>query len=262
MITSRRKFLKQAGGAILLPFMGSQLLGRSRAAYFAVHGFIENNPDAVFIMKTNVDNKTNASAIKQAGLDFAGSVFVGTDDAKIGIPFSHTYVMKPNLTAWRWDNDSIPFENVMGVITDVNFVEGIIEHMKTMGISADDIHLREVNGTENMTEGGYGAMAVRTGADVQVINESITTISQEKIQWIDVPEGLFFTKIPYLSPVNAENSWLLNIAKFTLEKMAAGGIYDHVGGGFHRAVPDLELSDRDRLQQFHAWSPVRFITAE
>ena len=208
-----------AGSALLLPYSSTGLFGRTRAQYFAVHAFIENNPGAVFIMKTAVDSKTNASAIKQAGLTFAGSVFVGTDDIETGIPLTYTFAMKPNLTAWRWNNGTIPFEDVMGIITDASFVEGIIEHMKTMGISAGHIHLREVNGTENMTEGGYGAMAARTGADVQVIDESITTISPEKIQWIDVPDGFFFTRIPYLSPVNTANSWLLNIAKFKAHSM-------------------------------------------
>ena len=126
MIT-RRKFLKQAavagGSALLLPFSASRLMGSTLAQYFAVHTFIENNPNAVFIMKTNVDVKTNSAAIKQAGLDFGSSVFVGTDDAESGIPFDYTFAMKPNLTAWRWDNDSVPFEEVMGIITDVNFVD-------------------------------------------------------------------------------------------------------------------------------------------
>lgn len=34
------------------------------------------------------------------------------------------------------------------------------------------------------------------------------------------------------------NEKILHIAKFSLEKMASGGIYDHVGGGFHRYSTD------------------------
>ncbi len=34
------------------------------------------------------------------------------------------------------------------------------------------------------------------------------------------------------------NEKILHIARLTLEKMAAGGIYDHVGGGFHRYATD------------------------
>jgi uncharacterized protein YyaL (SSP411 family) len=33
---------------------------------------------------------------------------------------------------------------------------------------------------------------------------------------------------------------ILRMAKITLEKMAAGGIYDHVGGGFHRYSTDRQ----------------------
>jgi hypothetical protein len=222
-MSTRRHFFKQisyaGGSALLLPFSASRLLGRSRAQYFAVHQFIENNPDAVFLMKTDINVKTNATAIKQAGIDFAASVFVGTDDAGIGIPLDYAFAIKPNLTAWRWDNGTVPFEEVMGIITDVNFVEGIIEQMKSMGIGAGHIYVREVNGTENITEGGYGAMRVRTGADVQVITTSITDISPEKVAWKEVNGGYFFKRIPYLSPINAPNSWLLNVAKFKAHGM-------------------------------------------
>jgi uncharacterized protein YyaL (SSP411 family) len=32
----------------------------------------------------------------------------------------------------------------------------------------------------------------------------------------------------------AEAKQALDMAKFSLTKMAAGGMYDHIGGGFHR----------------------------
>jgi hypothetical protein len=261
MMITRRNFLRQitlaGGSALLLPFSASRLLGKTLAPYFAVHTFIENNPEAVFIMKTAVDVKTNAAAIKQAGLDFGSSVFVGTDNAEIGIPLDHAFAMKPNLTAWEWDNSTAPFEQMMGVITDVNFMEGIIESMKLLGISADHIHIREVNGSENLTRGGYNTMASRTGADVQVIGESITTISDSKIKWVDVPDGYFFKRIPYLSPINAQNSWLLNIAKFKAHGMGLtlcaknlqGSIVNKYQGhcdSYNAIKPEI---DRDHVQQ-------------
>jgi uncharacterized protein (DUF362 family) len=107
----------------------------------------------------------------------------------------------------------------MGVITDANFVEGVIESMKGLGISADHIYIREVNGVENMTEGGYGDMADRTGADVQILNQEVGTIAEEKIQWLDLEQGVWFNRIPYLWPINAPDSWLLNISKFKAHTM-------------------------------------------
>jgi uncharacterized protein (DUF362 family) len=70
-----------------------------------------------------------------------------------------------------------------------------------------------------LTEGGYEAMGVRTGADVQVINTGVADLSAEQVQWIDVNNGVWFNKIPFLWPVNSPDSWLLNIAKFKTHAM-------------------------------------------
>lgn len=222
MIT-RRTFLKKvslAGGAVIfLPVSAYTQRSKSSAACFALHQFIENNPDAVFIMKTQVDTKFNAEAIKQAGLDFGRSVFFGSDDPENGIPLDHAFAIKPNLTSRGAWQPGYTVEGTMGVITDANFVEGVIESMKETGIAADHIHIREVNGVENLSDGGYQDMADRTGADVQIINQSIGNLSEDKIYWRDVPEGVYFNKIPFLKPVNTPNSWLLNISKFKAHSM-------------------------------------------
>lgn len=219
----RREFLKIAAAAT-----GAMLINPSKIfskgskpafGYFAVHPFIEQNPEAVFIMRTNVDVKTNSEAIKQAGLAFGRSVFTNTDDQTNGIPLSHNIAIKPNLTSRGKWQPGYTVEGTMGVITDVFFVEGIIESMKELGIFADQFYIREVNGVENLTEGGYGAMGQRTGADVQVINTGVDQLSPGTVQWIDVPDGVWFNKIPYLWPVNSSDSWLLNVAKFKTHSM-------------------------------------------
>lgn len=76
---ARRDFLKITGAAtgtiILNPLNASSYPLKTTAAYFTVHPFIEQNPDAVFIMRTDVDVKTNSEAVKQAGLLFGQSIF-------------------------------------------------------------------------------------------------------------------------------------------------------------------------------------------
>jgi len=68
-----------------------------------VHPFIQDNPDAVFIMRTQVDSKTNATALKDVGLNFGKSVFGLTDDPQYGVPLTHQIAIKPNLTCrYRW----------------------------------------------------------------------------------------------------------------------------------------------------------------
>jgi len=70
-----------------------------------------------------------------------------------------------------------------------------------------------INGSENIEKAGYGAMRDRTGVNIQL------GAGNPQLQWVDVPEGVWFNRIPYLWPMNAPNSWLLNIAKFKAHGM-------------------------------------------
>jgi len=222
---NRRKFLKTTAlisGACLFDSAEaiSRISGRMSANYFSVHPFIEDNPDAVFIMLTDVDVKTNADAIRQAGLQLGQSLLIPTDDSEKGIPTSHTIAIKPNLTGRRVDDQRYTTEGTMGIVTDANFVEGLIESIKGLGIEGNQIYLRNSKGFENLEEGGYAAMAERTGADVQMFyQETVDLYSPELLQWKDVPDGQFFKRLPYFWPINSPDSWLLNVAKFKTHKM-------------------------------------------
>jgi len=222
-LIDRRNFIKTigaAGGALILnPFRNLNAYHTKASEYFGIHPFIEDNPDAVFIMRTDVNVKTNSQAIKQIGMHFGKSVFVHLADELHDIPLTNNVVIKPNLTSrGKWDS-RYTVEGSVGVVTDACFVEGIIERFKELEIPASQIYLREVNGTENMTEGGYGDVAERTGADIQIINTVVDDIPEDDLQWIDVPDGIWFNKIPYLWPVNSPDSWLLNISKFKTHAM-------------------------------------------
>ena len=215
---TRRDFLKIAatatGAVAANPLSAFSYPFKQTANYFTVHPFIEQNPDAVFIMKTNVDVKTNSEAVKQAGLAFGQSVFQLTDDDQTGVPLDYMFPIKPNLTSWAWDTpQDADFKQVMGAVTDVNFVEGVIESMKALGINAEQFYIRDANGSENYDRAGYSAMGERTGVDIQL------NAQNPQLQWVDVPEGVWFKRIPYLWPINTPNSWLLNIAKFKAHGM-------------------------------------------
>jgi hypothetical protein len=221
MIINRRQFVQTSlfvgTGMMIDPF--KKFLNPKASSFFGVHPFILQNPEAVFIMRTDVDMKTNSSAIKAAGLDFGRSVFGLTDDAENGIPLTHKVVIKPNLTCRARNHASYTITRSMGIVTDANFVEGIIESLKELGISAGQFYIREVNCPEDLADGGYINMAERTGIDLQGIDIPASELSADKIQWIDVPDGVWFKKIPYLWPVNAPDTWLLNIAKFKTHGM-------------------------------------------
>ncbi len=137
----RRNFLKSSsllyGSAA---FMRPSLVfaGASKpSGYFGVHPFVEQHPEAVFIMRTRVDYKTNAAACKRAGLDLGRSVLVPMD--KTGIPVSYNIATKPNLTAHEAVDRKREFalEDTMGIATDVNFIEGLFESLKDLGVAGD-----------------------------------------------------------------------------------------------------------------------------
>lgn len=189
------------------------------STYFGIHPFILMNQDAVFIMKTNVDVKTNSSAIKKAGLDFGRSVFCATDDEINGIPLTNKVVIKPNLTCRARTSSAYTVERSMGIVTDAYFVEGVIESLKELGLASGQFYIREVNCPDDLKDGGYISMAYRTGVDLQGINTPVQYLDPGQIQWVDVPDGVYFRRIPYLWPVNAPNTFLINIAKFKTHAM-------------------------------------------
>ena len=68
----RRDFLKIAatasGMGLVRPIPVLARRSRTSSGYFSVHPFIESHPEAVFIMHTDVDIKTNTRAKKNVGL--------------------------------------------------------------------------------------------------------------------------------------------------------------------------------------------------
>jgi hypothetical protein len=221
MPITRRQFVQSSlfAGAGVIMGSAKNYADPAGSSLFSVHPFILDNPDSVFILRTNVDVKTNSQAIKAAGLAFGRSVFVPTDDQIHGIPLSHKIVIKPNLTCRQRGRDIYTVENSMGIVTDAFFVEGIIESMKEIGLAAGQFYIREVNCPDDLADGGYISMAIRTGIDLQCIDTPAANLAPGKIQWIDVPDGVWFRKIPYLWPVNAPETFLLNISKFKAHGM-------------------------------------------
>jgi hypothetical protein len=221
MTVSRRQFVQSsmlAGAALMFdPFKGFS--NPKASTLFGLNSFITDNADAVFIMKTNVDLKTNAAAIKAAGLDFGRSVFGLTDNIATGIPLTHKIIIKPNLTCRQRGTPTYTIEGSMGIVTDENFVEGVIDSLKELGITSSQFYIREVNCPDDLADGGYLDMAARTGIDLKAIDTPASQLSPEEIVWVDVPNGVWFNKIPYLWPVNAPDTWLLNISKLKAHGM-------------------------------------------
>jgi len=195
----------------------------STGEFFSLHPFIEAHPEAVFIKRTNVPVKTDSQAKFNAGSEFAREIFVyGTSS---GIPLSHRLAIKANVTYTEGMGDT---EAGMGITTDVHFTEGLIEGMKGLGFQSNNMVLREGNWLEkgccaaDLYSTGYVEMAERTGIHALDFpsGRRITDLATEDLQegteviWKDIPGGVVFKRIGYVSPYNQEDSWLLDISKF------------------------------------------------
>jgi uncharacterized protein (DUF362 family) len=216
---SRRDFIRAtsfAGSAVLLNL--HKLWGRIPSApYFALNDFIENHPDAVFILKTTVDAKTNSSAILNVGQGLAQTLFVGKQDSAGAFPVGENVVFKPNITSWSWDK--APIDEIMGIQTDPSFVEGVIKNFGDLGVASQNIFIREANYFSKQSDGKwYSNLANRTGINLKDF-DTVDKLAAADVQWIDVPNGVWYSKIPYLAPVNSPGSCLINIAKFKSHSM-------------------------------------------
>lgn len=227
----RRGFLKAAGvvgGASLLkPEMIFASPSQS-AAYFDLHPFVAAHPEALFIKITNVSDKTATAEKVATGRQLARELFVTSDTS--GIPTTHKIAIKPNLTCL---GGAMSVDR-MGVVTDGDFVEGVIEGMKeTTGLAGNQFYLREGNHLgdaycpANEAIEWYQPMADRTGAhlldfdsgrmmkDVALLNLKEGT----EVIYRDVPNGVIFTRIGYVAPINAPDAWNVNISKFKAHGM-------------------------------------------
>jgi uncharacterized protein (DUF362 family) len=218
-MVTRREFLKTASvaaGAAVLPLRklsGTQLVTQ----YFGLHDFIESHPEAVFILRTTVSNKTDTAGIKDVGYLLGQNLFVAKTDAANAFPISTNVVLKPNITSWSWDKP--PIESTMGIQTDPYFVEGIISALKDLTLPAQNIYLREANFFPAQSDGQwYAGLAQRTGVNFKAFNP-VAQLAPEDLQWVDVPEGIWYRRIPYLWPVNSGGSCLINIAKLKSHSM-------------------------------------------
>lgn len=213
---SRRTFMKTlalaAGGAAADTVRVLGARGQT-GGYFGLHPFVENHPDAVFVMQTNVEKKTDAGAIRDAALSFSRSVFWPKSS---GLPLTTSIPIKPNLACSYTAGDRFSLEYGMGIVTDPNFVEGVIEGMKELGLPGNQFFIREVNCPTDFGPRGYTSMAERTGAEIRDMSG---TLPFRDKKWKDVPDGIWFKKIPYLAPAGAPDSFLVNIAKFKASGM-------------------------------------------
>ena len=216
-MTSRREFLR--AGALTASFAAARLdfaaaSTRQPQSYFGLHPFIEANPKAVFLRRTNVPHKMDEAAKRREGLALAREIFVPLD--RPGVPISHRIVLKPNSTSIH--ERSRPDVENWGTGTDPQFYEGMVMGLQELGLKK--FSFVEANNFQTWNVRGYTDINERLGVEM---NECLRRVRNFKegydMTWSKVPEGVVFNRIPHYAPVNEPDTWLLNIAKWKAHGM-------------------------------------------
>ena len=202
-----------AAAAVVGP-LGSLASEQRREAkrFFGVHPFIEANPRAVFIRRTQVARKMDSEAKRAEGLRLAREIFVAMD--KPGIPITHRIVLKPNHKSAR----NRPLEENWGTGTDPDFYEGVVIGLKELGLKK--FHFIEANGRHLWNIRGYVDINRRQGIEMNnTVRQPKDFPDYTEMTWSTVPDGVVYRRIPHHAPVNEPGTWLLNIAKWKAHGM-------------------------------------------
>src|SRR6266542_2229677 len=148
---SRRDFLRTGAMAASGLATGASLNAapaRIPQPYFGVHPFIEKNPKAVFIRRTNVPHKMDEAAKLREGLTLAREIFVPMDEP--GVPTTHRIILKPNVCSVR---SKRPDVDNWGTGTDPQFYEGMVMGLKEIGLKK--FHFVEANNFSRWNVRGF-----------------------------------------------------------------------------------------------------------
>lgn len=225
----RRDFIKVSSAAGVLSVVGpgiraagSSLVGGTEG--FDLHPFIKEHPEAVFINLTSVAEKTDATAIYNAAYKLADEMFVRTSAGK-GYPNTTRITCKPNWTC-SVGNKKDSVAN-MGITTDLNFVEGYLNGVKTKG--PQKIFLRECACTFQWKTLGFTAMAERNNFDLKDLSsKDYWDLGDEII--LKKVDGVVFREVGFMAPMTADDTFLINIAKFKAHQMGITGAIKNLQG--------------------------------
>jgi uncharacterized protein (DUF362 family) len=217
MTGTRRDFLRAGGVLAAGAASGIGLSGaaeRTPKAWFGVHPFIERNPKAVFIRRTRVREKMDASAKLREGLSLAREIFIPMEAP--GVPVTHRIILKPNATG-IYDRVRAPEEN-WGVGTDPQFYEGVVTGLQELGLKR--FHFIESTAYDTWNLRGFNDINQRLGVNVGEPQPRPRDVRDgDGINWAKVSDGVVYRRIPHYAPVGEPDTWLLSIAKWKAHSM-------------------------------------------
>ena len=186
----------------------------------ALNSIIEGKPDAVFVRRIGLKSiaEMTPETYREIGRSMARALFRSNEDAP-----DETLVIKPNITGGPREGEK-PGERprYLGEATDPNFVGGVIDVFRDLGMENGRIKMIEGRSTLNLQpifeHTGFAQLA--QDMDVELINNSRETYREDELHWIPVPEGVVFKEIPIVRPTNDPDAKLIGIAKMKTHGLA------------------------------------------
>ena len=142
-------------------------------------------------------------------------------------------------------------------------------HNRQEDVAKSTTEIREAMQKLSGFHGGEGDLSL------EVVTNAVRTLASN----VDMVHGGFGSQPKFPNPTNLDcllrywhysgNENFLNVVKLSLDKMAEGGIYDQLGGGFHRysvddhwLVPHFEKMLYDNAQLLSLYAAMYRITGE
>lgn len=201
MDLSRRGFL----GSGLAALGSAGLRAAPSERFFALHPFIEANPKAVFIRRTNVAGRLDFAGMRREGLNLGRSIFQAKSEG--GIPLSHRVVLKPNVLTRREHGTQVNWG------TDPDFYDGLLTSLHETGLRR--FHYVEANYRSSRWSTKYDEIHERLGVDV--LDPQRRPIHYQRefgMNWATPDDGVVYARVPHYPPIHEKDTWLFNIAKW------------------------------------------------
>jgi len=236
----RRDFIRvsSAAGIAGLVAPGYNALAKSTqtaVSGFDLHPFIKAHPEAVFIYLTDIKEKGDKQAIHDAAYKLANEMFVKTSNGE-GYSNTTKITCKPNWTCSGTSRSGgDPLANV-GINTDLNFIEGFLQSVKTKG--PQEFYIRECACPFMWEDNGWTEMARRNNLDLKDLSsKNFWELDKDDIIFKKVDGGIVFKEVGFMAPMTAPGTFLINMAKFKAHLMgitaAIKNLQGITGKSFH-----------------------------
>jgi len=215
---------------------------------------LKENPEAVFIRKTNLTRMDQQEGFHNGGYLIAKDLFVASKNTT-----AHKLILKPNVVHHvPEDENGNLVKDANGMVTNVNFVGGIIDYLQELG--AKDVVIAEGGGPIDMMkvyeDWGYTDMAKKRG--IPLLNMNRLKYKDEQLNWVTLKDSVVMKNIPFVKPVMDENTHFINIPTLKTHNLGLTtlccknlqGIVAHGYKHYCQRLNSIENSEYDITKNF------------